>query len=410
LRILVYEYVSGGGYAGKPLPLGVLSEGYSMLRGAAEDFGVAGHEVAVLLDARIAELCPSVEADVVLPIKSSGEADLIFKAAAQEADAVLVVAPEACGVLQSLVETVNHAGALSLNCTPSAIEKASNKVSILERLKQTGLQVPRTVLLDAGEGVGSVEQAALLELSYPIVVKPLDGAGCSGVNLVRNKQQLEVYLKNLMRDDLGAHFLAQELIQGVAASVSLVVADGKASAVSLNSQNVTLATPDGHSSYMGGTAPLEHPMLSEGFAAAEKAVSALPGVRGYEGVDMILTESGPVVLEVNPRLTTSYVGLRKVAPFNLAQAMLDAASEGKLPERKRTKGYASFSKVTVPKPSEAAFKACCSMDLVVSPPFPLGENGEAVALVQSHGETPIAAALALEKAKKQLLHTLTEGA
>jgi tyramine---L-glutamate ligase len=379
-----------------------------MLRGAVEDFGLAGHEVAALVDNRIAELCPPLEADVVLPIKSNEEANLIFKAAAQEGDAVLVVAPEACGVLQSLVETVNHAGALSLNCAPSAIEKASNKASILERLKQTGLQVPRTVLLDAGEGVGSVEQAALLELNYPMVVKPLDGAGCSGVNLVRNKRQLEVYLKNLMRDDLGAHFLAQELIQGVAASVSLVVADGKASAVSLNSQNVTLATPDGHSSYMGGTVPLEHPMLPEGFAAAEKAVSAFPGVRGYEGVDMILTENGPVVLEVNPRLTTSYVGLRKVAQFNMAPAMLNAA-EGKLPDRKQTKGYASFSKVTVPKPSEAAFKACCSMDAVVSPPFPLGENGEAVAIIQSRGETPIAAALALEKAKKQLLQTVTGG-
>jgi len=379
-----------------------------MLRGAAKDFGVAGHEVAALVDSRIAELHAPLEADVVLPVKSGGEADLVFKAAAQEADAVLVVAPEAGGVLQSLVETVNDAGALSLNCTPSAIGKASDKALLIECLKRLGLQVPSTVLLDAGEGSANVERLALRELDYPIVVKPLDGAGCSGVNLVRNKQQLEAYLKNLMQNGLGARFLAQEYVQGAAASVSLIAANGKAAAVSLNSQNVELCTPESSSSYMGGTVPLEHPMLPEASAVAEKAVFALPGVQGYVGVDMILTESVPVVLEVNPRLTTSYVGLRKVAPFNVAQAMLNAA-EGKLPDRKQTKGYASFSKVTVPKPSEAAFKACCNMDLVVSPPFPLGENGEAVALVQSHGETPIAAALALEKAKKQLLQTLTGG-
>jgi hypothetical protein len=33
-----------------------------------------------------------------------------------------------------------------------------------------------------------------------------------------------------------------------------------------------------------------------------------------------------VVIEINPRLTTSYVGLRALASENLAAAMLDVAS------------------------------------------------------------------------------------
>ena len=66
-------------------------------------------------------------------------------------------------------------------------------------------------------------------------------------------------------------------------------------------------------------------------ALALAAVAAMPGTTGYVGVDLILGEnpdgSQDVVVEINPRLTTSYVGLRQVCRQNLAQAMLDVAQE-----------------------------------------------------------------------------------
>ncbi len=55
---------------------------------------------------------------------------------------------------------------------------------------------------------------------------------------------------------------------------------------------------------------------------------------GYLGVDLILGDhddgSRDFVIEINPRLTTSYVGLRAASRSNLAQAMLDVAG-GRLP-------------------------------------------------------------------------------
>jgi hypothetical protein len=62
---------------------------------------------------------------------------------------------------------------------------------------------------------------------------------------------------------------------------------------------------------------------------ARAAVETLPEPTGYLGIDLVL---GPdpggaedMVIEVNPRLTTSYVGLRVAAAdgVNLAAAMLD---------------------------------------------------------------------------------------
>ncbi|MEK6238481.1 MAG: ATP-grasp domain-containing protein [Planctomycetales bacterium] len=68
-------------------------------------------------------------------------------------------------------------------------------------------------------------------------------------------------------------------------------------------------------------------MMLEASRRAEQAAAALRVNRGYCGVDVILADdpANDVVVEVNPRLTTSYVGLRSLCRANLAKAMLDAA-------------------------------------------------------------------------------------
>ena len=85
-------------------------------------------------------------------------------------------------------------------------------------------------------------------------------------------------------------------------------------------------------SYRGGRTPFDHPLAAEAVDAATRTCAALPGLRGYVGVDLVLTDTGPVVIEVNPRLTTAYLGVRAVLDENVA-AMALAACEGTLPEQ-----------------------------------------------------------------------------
>ena len=51
---------------------------------------------------------------------------------------------------------------------------------------------------------------------------------------------------------------------------------------------------------------------------------SFPATRGYFGIDLILgrTESEDVILEVNPRITTSWVGLAASVGSQLAESML----------------------------------------------------------------------------------------
>ena len=74
---------------------------------------------------------------------------------------------------------------------------------------------------------------------------------------------------------------------------------------------------------------MEANLIDRAQRIGHQALSALPPTNGYVGVDLILGDhpngDGDYLIEVNPRLTTSYLGLRHIAETNLADAMLQIA-------------------------------------------------------------------------------------
>ena len=56
---------------------------------------------------------------------------------------------------------------------------------------------------------------------------------------------------------------------------------------------------------------------------ARAVVRALPGLWGYVGIDLVAAPDGLAVVEVNPRLTTSYAGLRAALGINAARLVLE---------------------------------------------------------------------------------------
>jgi tyramine---L-glutamate ligase len=92
LKLLVYEYVSGGGFVNEEIPASVLSEGFSMLRTLISDFKAAGHNVATTLDLRIARLNPPINADCIVPVASPQEAQSNILKISECADAAYVIA------------------------------------------------------------------------------------------------------------------------------------------------------------------------------------------------------------------------------------------------------------------------------------------------------------------------------
>ena len=158
MKILLYEHVSSGGYAGKPLDLSVLSEGFGMLRCLAQDFKAAGHEVTVLLDERISKMKPPIAAKCIVPVFQAQEAEKSLVDAAKINDAIYVIAPETRLILQSLVELVEKTAKMSLNCEANAVGKISDKTVLHETLRNNGLCTPETIAFGVKDDLAQVER------------------------------------------------------------------------------------------------------------------------------------------------------------------------------------------------------------------------------------------------------------
>jgi tyramine---L-glutamate ligase len=408
VKVIIYEYVSGGGYAQQPIPPSVLAEGYAMLRCVVSDFKAAGHELTVLLDDRLAKLNLPIDADCIVPVFYRHEPKSFIKSIASINDALYIIAPETDVALQSLVEVAEATGKVSLNCQSRAIAKVADKSSLYEILEKMRL-APKTITSNLSDNAEKTKFIIKSEIGYPAVLKPTDGVSCSGLSIVKDERQVERAIAKIKAESQSQHFIAQEFIKGESASVSLICNGKKAMALSLNKQNIKLATPDATSRYEGGAVPFDHPLKQKAFAAAEQVAEAFEGLRGYVGVDVVLTGESVFVVDVNARLTTSYVGLREIAGFNVAGALVDAVVEGKLPNQLRNKGVTCFSKVETPKPTIEGFQKTAELAEVISPPFPLTDNSKACALVASHGVTLQDANNGLEKTKAHLLNIVGRG-
>jgi hypothetical protein len=310
MRLLLYEWVTGGGLVEHhgALPPSLLAEGQAMAQALAADLVSAGHSVTLLRDLRVRSLV--AHGATVLDVASRGERDDALLAEACAVDATIVIAPETDGALLGVVRTLEGAGAALASPSSAFVAIAADKTATIERLSAAGVSTPSGRTLAADERLP-------LDFPYPAVVKPIDGAGSQDTHVVaRHEDRPPAYAWPRR---------IERYLPGVAASVAAL--GGDAAPLLLPPCRQRLAV-DGSLRYLGGSAPLPAGLADRATDLARQALAAMPATVGYVGVDVVLGPSphgdDDAVIEINPRLTTSYVGQRAAARGNLADAMLAA--------------------------------------------------------------------------------------
>jgi len=403
LNLLIVEWITGGGHSNQKLSSIILSEGYAMLRCVISDCKKAGHKITTFLDARLTDFNPPTKADNIIPISTCDEFYKKITEFSSLVDGVYVIAPESGQILENIVEMVENSGGTSLNCKINAIKHVSNKMSTYETLKKQGIQVPETVLVDSNEKLDKIKSLAK-NLGYPVVFKPLEGVSCNGLSVVKTEKEIEMALLKIAQKSTREQFIVQKQIAGKNASACVFSDGNKAKSVTLNKQLVSLASSANESKYYGGIIPYNHPLEKKALKTAKRAVEAVKGLRGYVGVDMVLTDMESIVIEINPRLTVSYVGLKKAVNFNPSQAIIEAVVERKLPKKIQNTGYSFFSKIKVPETNSQQIAQTYNMQEVVSPPFLVQKNEPTYALVAVDSNTNNGAKSAFYRVKKQLIN------
>jgi predicted ATP-grasp superfamily ATP-dependent carboligase len=337
MRIFVYEHVTGGGVAGRPLPRVLAREGLAMRAALLEDLAATEqHDIVTTMDVRAACEAPRGVQAIAVGGGECGRASATIDAVIAGVDAVWLIAPETGGCLEGLTARIERSGKTVLGPGATAVRRAADKSRLPRRLARLGISHPETSLI--APGIDDA-RAVARRLGYPVVVKPARGAGCCGVALARHPSELTRALDAANGARGTGPLVMQRYVRGRAASVSLVANGRSAVPLAVNAQRVTASAGF---SYRGGVTPFDHPLAAAAAMAAARTCAAIPGLRGYVGVDLVLADSGPVVIEVNPRLTMSYLGVRAVVEENIA-AMAIAACRGTLPELAMVRRRAIFS-------------------------------------------------------------------
>jgi predicted ATP-grasp superfamily ATP-dependent carboligase len=294
-----------------------------MLQAVVEDFAnIPGVETMTLL----AEAEASQLGHICRRVFKDREQEA-FRELACEADFTLVIAPEFDEILAQRCRWVLEAGGRLLGSGPEAVTAAADKLLLAIRLREFSLPSPPTI------DVGEFQRRSSHHHVFPAVCKPRFGAGSQATFLVPSAHHLEDALAVARQEMPAAQFLLQPFVPGLAASVAFLV--GGAGMIPLLPAAQHLSS-DGRFRYQGGEIPLPADLAERALWLARQAVTAIPGLLGYVGIDLVLGEardgSQDYVIEINPRLTTSYIGLRRLARTNLAQALLDTMTANKPPE------------------------------------------------------------------------------
>jgi predicted ATP-grasp superfamily ATP-dependent carboligase len=307
VRVFVYEHVTGGGMVGTLVPPGLRHEADLIVRCLVEDLAACpGIELLSSRDARLPAI-PGVETMRVGP---DDDPRATFLRGVEAADAVWPTAPETGGVLERLATEVERRGRTLLGCRPDAVRIAASKRRTAETLAAAAIPVVPTFAADA----------AIPDWPGPWVTKPDDGAGAEDTIVAEDSRSASMRLR------AGPGLVAQRWVQGTPLSLSMLCVDGQSLLLSCNRQHLRIFDGRVALDAIEVNAPIER--WDELATLAGRIATALPGLWGYVGVDLVMSDGGPVVLEVNPRLTTSYCGLGRALGTSVAAMVLDLLSPG----------------------------------------------------------------------------------
>ena len=312
MRIFVCEFITGGGVQDGELPASLVNEGDMMLSAILRDLLDAGYtDLVCTRDKRL-----EVPVHAIEVIAADRDIWKQWERLICESEAVCVIAPESNDILFRFTKLVEENDRTLLGCSSDIVRLAGSKNACCNWLLENG--IPSSPVY--------TPSAILPDCKHGWVVKPDDGAGGDDVIYLDSKRKLEQFLEN--RDT--SKLVIQEYIPGTPASISIAFDHERVIVLAFNRQYFEFSG-DGRGKLTGilvnGTVDQKTDLEN----IARRVGNDLPGICGYVGIDLVLSDSGPVIIEINPRLTTTYAGLRQAMGRNPADFILGIAVDGKLP-------------------------------------------------------------------------------
>ncbi len=274
------------------------------------DLAELPYDIHTSVDARIA--APMLAKTCVV-VQANDDIWQIWRAQMKAADAVFLIAPETDGVLHYLTQIAAAEGAQILGCGLAAIQITSEKMATFLALEAAGIATIPTFTVENWP-----------KSHWIWIAKPNGGAGCIDTACFNNADDLLDWIE---RNDKEQTHVIQAFQPGENASISCVMHKGKAHLLSCNTQKIDIYNHQ--LSYKGGVVNGASEYAPQFEIIANQIAKALPDLAGYVGIDVIVDGDEVIVVEINPRLTTSYVGLHASIGVNPAELIINTLTKPK---------------------------------------------------------------------------------
>ena len=167
------------------------------------------------------------------------------------------------------------------------------------------------------------------------VIKPVKGCGAQGVRISDGPPGPNEFSQQFID---GGHFSVSSVASRVIGDACLYFSGKPPLVLAVNQQYIETGS-DGAIFYRGGETPVHPEREAEIIQVAKNVVEVL-GCQGYCGVDVVVADKTYVV-DVNPRITTSLVGIAACMEEEIADILV-AASKGGGPDQVHLTGSARF--------------------------------------------------------------------
>ena len=332
MRVFIYEYTCAAGAAAHSLSAALQSEGWAMLRALLEDFGgVAEIETLTLLEERFEHNPPD---GICRRVRAEDE-EFGFRKLAAAADFTLLIAPEFDAILQTRCRWVLESGGRLLGPGLAAVELTGDKLALSRHLRARCVPTPESRLFVPSDEVPNATLSPGVEAAvWGRIASDLSRSQSAGVTELPGPSSA----RRLARPGPAPTFRARQTREHR-------LPDRPALLHSFDAGGDGLSD-DGRFHYLGGSVPLRPDLSERAVAIAKRAIETVRDLQGYVGVDVVLGQaedgSGDAVIEINPRPTTSYVGLRALAAGSLAEALLHVTLGIEIPNLEWQSGTVRF--------------------------------------------------------------------
>lgn len=196
-----------------------------------------------------------------------------------------------------------------LNNAPAVMKQVSDKSFFAKEMESMGIPHPVSGTVNEAEDIG-----------YPLMVKPKCAGGGRLNRVVQNEAELNTVLEELPVIDPTLELtdiMVQEFLSGFPASVSLIANGTSAVPIAANEQLIGVPWLSSLPfSYCGNITPYRTPYTGQMYEISEKLAENF-GLVGSNGVDFLLTDKGPFVIELNARFQGSLDAVEMATGINL---------------------------------------------------------------------------------------------